>query len=89
MSDVCLPVAAWHRVAHGERVGHLKVVAEALVDEELGALEGHRGDSLRKSVEFLDRAGVQGRDRGLRRLRWRSSPAVRRRRRLLGTWQDA
>ena len=81
----CLLVAAWHRVAHAERVGHLKVVAEALVDEDLGALEGHRGDSLGKSVEFLDRAGVLGRYRGLRRLRRWRSPAIRRRRRLLDT----
>ena len=63
-------------------MGHLKVVAEALVHEELGALEGHRGDPLGQSVQLLHSAGVQ-RGLGLRRL-GRRRPSIRGRR-LLGT----
>ena len=68
-------------------MGHLKVVAEPLVHQELGALKGHRGDSLGQSVKVLDSAGVKRRDGGLR-LRWGRRPSIRRRR-WLGTWKKA
>ena len=84
IATIYIPVATWHRVAHGKRVGHLKVVAEALVHQEFGALECHRGHPLGQSVEFLDSAGVQRRNRGLGLRWWGRRPSIRGRR-LLST----